>query len=212
LINVTIAENFASGGSDPYDGYNPGPIASIYGGATLVNTILSCDPDQMNSATQAYWSLPLIDGGHNISSDGSANFTAPTSWNNADPRLAPLADNGGPTLTMALLPDSPAIDAGDNALAPATDQRGVPRPIGAASDIGAFELEPKLTLTRGPAGEVRLEYVFQPGQTNAVSASSDLATWLNLGTGVTDATGRFTLEDAEAKDIPTRFYKVEGQP
>src|ERR1035437_6455149 len=39
-----------------------------------------------------------------------------------DPKLGPLADNGGPTLTMALLPGSPAIDAGNTSLAPATDR------------------------------------------------------------------------------------------
>lgn len=53
--------------------------------------------------------------------------------------LSPLADNGGPTPTMALLPDSPAINQADNALAPAFDQRGVARPFGAISDIGAYE-------------------------------------------------------------------------
>jgi hypothetical protein len=53
--------------------------------------------------------------------------------------LGPLADNGGPTQTHALLPGSPAIDAGDNTACPATDQRGVTRPLGAACDIGAYE-------------------------------------------------------------------------
>src|ERR1019366_8634124 len=57
----------------------------------------------------------------------------------ADPKLGPLANNGGPTLTMALLPGSPAIDAGNTSLAPATDQRGVPRPFSLAADVGAFE-------------------------------------------------------------------------
>ena len=55
-------------------------------------------------------------------------------------KLGPLQDNGGPTLTHALLVGSPAIDAGDDAAAPTTDQRGVARPLGAATDIGAFEL------------------------------------------------------------------------
>ena len=55
----------------------------------------------------------------------------------ADPGLAPLAENGGPTLTHALLPGSPAINNGNTALP--TDQRGVPRPVGPADDIGAVE-------------------------------------------------------------------------
>src|SRR5205823_4217307 len=56
--------------------------------------------------------------------------------------LAPLDDNGGPTLTHALLTNSPAIDAGITNDVPATDQRGFPRPAPGKSpraDIGAFE-------------------------------------------------------------------------
>ena len=55
----------------------------------------------------------------------------------ADPRLGPLADNGGPTRTRALLPDSPAVDAGTDA-GLKTDQRGVARST--PPDIGAFEV------------------------------------------------------------------------
>lgn len=59
-----------------------------------------------------------------------------------DPLLAPLADNGGPTRTHALLPRSPAIDAGSpDCPPPAADQRGVQRPFGLACDIGAYEAE-----------------------------------------------------------------------
>jgi hypothetical protein len=54
-----------------------------------------------------------------------------------DALLGPLADNGGPTETQALLPGSPAIDTADNAVCPATDQRGVPRD--ATCDVGAYE-------------------------------------------------------------------------
>jgi hypothetical protein len=54
--------------------------------------------------------------------------------------LAPLADNGGPTLTHALVPGSPAIDAAPvDSDCPATDQRATARPQGAMCDIGAFE-------------------------------------------------------------------------
>jgi Ca2+-binding RTX toxin-like protein len=51
-----------------------------------------------------------------------------------------LANNGGPTQTLALVADSPAINAGDTTLT--TDQRGIARPQGAADDIGAFEFVP----------------------------------------------------------------------
>src|SRR5262249_44043164 len=62
-----------------------------------------------------------------------------------DPKLGPLADNGGPTQTMALLPGSPALNAAGPALAPATDQRGFAR--GAAPDIGAYEASHLIVVT-----------------------------------------------------------------
>lgn len=67
------------------------------------------------------------------------------------PQLSVLRDNGGPTRTLALCTGagsapschgvSPAIDAGDDAACPATDQRGFSRPAGAACDIGAYEVQ-----------------------------------------------------------------------
>jgi hypothetical protein len=53
--------------------------------------------------------------------------------------LSPLGDYVGPTQTMALLPGSPAIDAGIAVSGVTTDQRGITRPQGSAPDIGAFE-------------------------------------------------------------------------
>jgi hypothetical protein len=93
--------------------------------------------------------------------------------------LGPLADNGGPTQTMALLPGSAAIDAGDDAVCPITDQRGVARPHGAHCDVGAYEAEitasdttlPTITLTT-PAEDA----VYLLGQTvNADYACQDEA-------------------------------------
>jgi CSLREA domain-containing protein len=66
-------------------------------------------------------------------------------------KLAALADNGGATRTVALLPGSPAIDRADPAIcaaaAGALDQRGVSRPQGARCDMGAFELVPTAAAT-----------------------------------------------------------------
>ena len=72
-----------------------------------------------------------------VGSDLTGTIAAPL-----NPLLAPLGNYGGPTQTMALLPGSPAIDAGNNALIPAgitTDQRGLPRIVNTIVDIGAFE-------------------------------------------------------------------------
>jgi hypothetical protein len=77
--------------------------------------------------------------GHNLFTDTPAVPLDPTDLLNTDPLLAPLADYGGPTLTHALLPGSPAIDSGSAVPGLATDQRGVARPQGPAPDIGAFE-------------------------------------------------------------------------
>ena len=55
--------------------------------------------------------------------------------------LGVLADNGGPTLTHLLEAGSPAIDAANGAVCPATDQRGVARPQGAGCDVGAVEAQ-----------------------------------------------------------------------
>lgn len=57
------------------------------------------------------------------------------------PHLSPLANNGGPTPTLALQPGSPAINVGDDALADGTDQRGYPRRSGSQVDIGAYEFD-----------------------------------------------------------------------
>lgn len=92
--------------------------------------------------------FPISDNGHNISSDDTCGFDpANGSMPNTDPLLGPLHDNGGPTWTHTLLTGSPAIDAGDNAQCPGTDQRSEPRPVDgnkdgvATCDIGSFEYQ-----------------------------------------------------------------------
>ncbi len=80
--------------------------------------------------------------GANLSSDASCKpyFNKPTDKNSVNPLLGPLASNGGPTQTMALLAGSPAINAVPLALCLfKTDQRGVARPQGIRCDIGAYE-------------------------------------------------------------------------
>jgi len=84
-------------------------------------------------------SSPVNDGGNNLDSGNTCNFTN-NALVNTDPLLGSLGDNGGPTQTMALQAGSPAINMGTKCLA--TDQRGVTRPQGAACDIGAYEAGP----------------------------------------------------------------------
>jgi hypothetical protein len=86
----------------------------------------------------------LASSGYNLigNSTGGSGY-ADTDILDVDPMLGPLADNGGPTQTHALLPGSPAIDAGDNADAPEFDQRGpgFPRIVNGIIDIGSFEVQ-----------------------------------------------------------------------
>ena len=88
--------------------------------------------------------------GFNLATDGSCGLSLPTDLTGADPKLGPLAGNGGPTSTQALSRASPAVDAGGlpfTSGCPQFDQRGKSRPWGPACDIGAFELH-----YRVPAG------------------------------------------------------------
>ncbi len=124
------------------DNATTGPAISLDGGAASArNTILAGTA----GAQCALGTATLSDQGGNISTDASCGFSATTSRSGtpvAELDLGPLADNGGPTQTIALLPGSVAADAGVACPPPATDQRGVPRPQVAACDAGAFELEP----------------------------------------------------------------------
>ncbi len=138
LVNVTIAGNGAAGG---------GAGVENQGQVSFTNTLVTNNTPQNCAGLASSASL-----GHNLASDGTCAFDSPTDLTSATPGLGPLADNGGATQTHALLSGSPAIDAGDNAACPATDQRGVARPHGPACDIGAYEAAPPslgLTLNSG---------------------------------------------------------------
>ena len=101
--------------------------------------------DVSGALTSEGWNLIGTDAGAAIASAQSSDRIG-TANSPIDPMLGPLQANGGPTFTRALLPGSPALDAGDDAvldppLSFATDQRGAgfPRKSGAQVDIGAFE-------------------------------------------------------------------------
>jgi len=135
LVNSTITDNSATD--------HAGGIRNNNGTVNLTNTILAGN----TAPTGPECTGPLTSQGHNlIGNDTGCSFTpltgdlVGTTGDSIDPLLGPLQDNGGPTLTHALLFGSPAVDTADTGVAPETDQRGVARPQDSASDIGAYEL------------------------------------------------------------------------
>lgn len=136
IRNSTIASNKSGGlGGGIMTG---GPSSTVLVKNTIVagNSVGNCGTAQFGGAISSQ--------GNNISSDDSCRFTRATDKRNTNPKLGPLANNGGPTDTHALLAGSPAVDAGANSACPSRDQRGVVRKDGDANgtvtcDIGAFE-------------------------------------------------------------------------
>jgi CSLREA domain-containing protein len=123
VTNGTFSENGGTTGAGIFNG--------IGDTLNIINTIIAnsvTGNDCNNLGTIGTNSSNLIE-------TGNCDATFPDD----DPNLGALADNGGPTQTHALLQGSIAIDNGDLAACPETDQRGVPRPQGNGCDIGAYE-------------------------------------------------------------------------
>ncbi|MGD2180221.1 DUF4347 domain-containing protein [Lusitaniella coriacea] len=146
VMGSTLSGNTANGGGGISNRGARANAAVATLGNTIVagNTATTADPDVgRDNATRAIFN----DSGNNfIGQDTTGAFTTSTlvgtTANPLDPGIAPLGDYGGTTQTHALLPDSPALNGGSNALIPGgvtTDQRGANRIIGGTVDIGAFE-------------------------------------------------------------------------
>ena len=131
LTSSTVTANSVDGSG--------GGIRQFGNGAVSLSNTIVAGNTASTSGPNLYGVITSND--YNLIGDVTgATFTpAAHDITGADPLLGPLADNGGPTWTHALLPGSPAIDAGDTTLT--TDQRGEARPFGLADDIGAFELQ-----------------------------------------------------------------------
>jgi hypothetical protein len=153
IRNSTVTANAAQirPGSISNSG-EPGGIAnSFLGTLSIQNTIVA------GNSVRGFPRAPDVLGAfHSLGNNLIGNPYGSSGWIASDlvgtpavpinPRLGSLTDNGGPTLTHALLANSPAIDAGSNAGASGVDQRGNPRPVDANGDgqavvdIGAFEV------------------------------------------------------------------------
>jgi hypothetical protein len=155
ITNSTITGNIGDVGGGVTGGTTVISSSTISGnsaanGGGIANAVVTFQNSIVanNNGGNCYNSTPTSDG-YNLSSDATCNFSGPGDMNNINPLLGPLANNGGPTQTMALTSGSPAIDAGNpngctdnlgNLLK--TDQRGRPRHDSEDThgcDIGAYE-------------------------------------------------------------------------
>jgi hypothetical protein len=109
---------------------------------TLISTIVANSTD--SSGTRDIAGTGTVNATRSLifNPAGTINGTNVANITGQNPLLGPLANNGGPTLTHALLGGSPALNTGSNPLAWAFDQRGTPfaRSSG-VTDIGAFEVQ-----------------------------------------------------------------------
>jgi CSLREA domain-containing protein len=166
LTNSTvIANETGTGGtgaaSSGRQGHGGGSANLGAGSTSIGNSIVAANvvpvpaandtPDVFGSHTSlGYNFIGVNDGQFNQTGDQAGSLATPL-----DPQLGPLADNGGPTMTHAVLPSSPVIDKG-NSFGTTTDQRGSPRPndladfpnAGNGADIGAFEVQENLSIPR----------------------------------------------------------------
>lgn len=222
LLNCTVANCAASGGTNGVAGAgfggtdgnpgqaNGGGLARTAGTLFLMNSILATNAPGANS----YGSV--TDSGYNVSSDSS--FTAgATSRVNIDAGLGPLANNGGPTMTMALLAGSPAINLipSDSGTFPPTDERGVTRPQGNGADVGAYELAIGNIITNPPtllqptvqSGRIAVVFLTSPAGIYVLQYENDptSATWIPLSTNI--GTGGL-VTNLDLITNQNRFYRV----
>ena len=183
VVNCTFSKGSAVGGTNGAPGGGAvfgrngkrgssfgGNIANVAkkkkGGFQLFNSIIAA----ALSGGSAYGTVS--NGGYNIIADKSIKFKKGTSLSNTNPLVGDLGDNGGPTETVPLQTNSPAIDRIPFGLAPLIDQRGFSRNTGTNADIGAYEIDLD-----------RATIINSPQSTNTILGSNVTFTVTAGGTG-----------------------------
>lgn len=140
LRNSTITAN---------QGANGGGVAIYAAASEFQSSIISGNTATAGVADVYNAYAMTVTGADNLIGAASPIIALPADTLSIDPLLGPLTDNGGVTHTHALRINSQALDAGNNAAALGTDQRGAgfPRVYGAAADIGAYEQQQTMLAT-----------------------------------------------------------------
>lgn len=138
--NSTVAFNEAAGGGGGILLQTTGADGAE-GALELQSSIVAGNADGTGANDIGADAALVIGGADSLAMAADALLELPADTVREDPRLSPLADNGGTTRTHALEAGSPALDAGNNVALLDFDQRGegFPRVAGSAADIGAFE-------------------------------------------------------------------------
>ena len=222
LTSSTITGNSASSsGGGIFIDTPSGGTARARNTIIALNTAVSGGPDVSGPLTSENFNLIGNSSGATIT---PAQFSDQlgTAGSPINPMLGPLQNNGGTTLTCALLAGSTAIDKGHSSGTPA-DQRGFTRPVGNpmvsdgdGSDIGAFEFGstmPALRITsisRLLGGEIVLQGFGVPNTTHSIFASPTLnpGDFFFLGNISASATGLWQFDDDTAVGLTMRFYRA----
>jgi len=223
ILSCTIFGN----GAQAYNDFNRPFGGGVYNSGGTVFLINSLIAGNTRNFTTYDGDLggPLVSQGFNF-----VGQTTSTGWLSGDligtnsipldPRLGPLTNNGGPTLTLALPPGSPAIDRGDDSLlAPpfslATDQRGFSRKSGGHVDIGAYELQ-QLVLTglSRSGSDILISFSTEMRQNYRVEWSDvlDSGVWGIVADNVAGTGGIVHAIDSGGANLLQRFYRAAILP
>lgn len=229
LTHCTLASNQSTG---PTAGFDGGGAIDSYNGATV--TLTACvftgntatsgtGPEMwMESGVLNATNCLIGDGKDSTMTNGVNSNLVGTTASPINALLAPLGNYGGPTRTMPPLPGSPAINAAGTSSF-TTEQRGYPRSVGLAADIGAVEgiynaAGPGsiTNLTRLANGTMRLSFTNLTDASFPVLASTNvsqpLSNWTVIGYAAESAAGNrvFQFTDADAAKYPQRYYRVKS--
>jgi hypothetical protein len=111
------------------------------------------------------------DGSLSGISNGTNHNQIGTPTSPIDPQFSPLGYDGGPTQTFALIPGSPAHNAGDPGTSLTTDQRGLPRVVAGSADFGAFQTQ---------ANPILVTTLLDPGQLSGLLSLREAVNLANV--------------------------------